>query len=52
MNEILHFYLLGNCAGEVAEELYWIIPPEYDTVATSGRIIPPELSNIWGRVKI
>ena len=49
MNEILPFYLLGNCAGEVAEELYC---PEYDTVATSVRIIPPELSNICGREKI
>ena len=52
MNEILHFYLLGNCTREVAEELYWIIPPEYDTVASSVQIIPPELSNICGREKI
>ena len=50
---MMHLYLLGNCAGEVSEELYWIIPPEYDTVATSVRIISPELiSNICGREKI
>ena len=46
-----HCYLPGNCAGEVVEELYWVIPPEYDTVATSVLLKPPELSNISGREK-